>query len=127
MDLQIAWRVWSRGRNCGIMGRMGKGKVLANRMARLGRGLRRLWARGGDPLLAVACGLLALALYVRTLAPSVAALFDDSLEFPLVAYRLAIAHPTGYPFYTLLGKLFILSTGGNAAWSVNLLSAVARA
>ena len=26
----------------------------------------------------------------------------DSLEFPLVSYKLAIAHPTGYPLYTWL-------------------------
>ncbi|MCA1554820.1 MAG: DUF2723 domain-containing protein, partial [Chloroflexi bacterium] len=41
---------------------------------------------------------------MRTLAPSVAFLFDDSLEFQLVGYKLAIAHPTGYPLYTLLLK-----------------------
>ncbi len=108
-------------------GRMDKDGNLSRWIPRLGRGMRRLWEQGGDPLLAVGCGLLALALYLRTLAPSVAALFDDSLEFPLVAHRLAIAHPTGYPLYTLLGKLFILSTGGNVARSVNLLSAVAAA
>jgi hypothetical protein len=68
-----------------------------------------------------------LALYVHTLAPSVATIFDDSLEFPLVSYRLAIAHPTGYPLYTLLGKLFILAPWHDVAWRVNLLSAVAGA
>jgi hypothetical protein len=66
-------------------------------------------------------------LYLQTLAPSVAALFDDSLEFPLVSYRLGIAHPTGYPLYTLLGKVFTLGPWVNVAWSVNLMSAVAGA
>jgi hypothetical protein len=83
----------------------------------------------------VAVGLFAASLmaYLQTLAPSVATLFDDSLEFPLVAYELGIAHPTGYPLYTLLGKLFTLGpwTGDvaqwNVAWAVNLLSAVAGA
>ena len=89
--------------------------------------LRQTWQRAGDPLLAVACFLLALALYLQTLAPSVAALFDDSLEFPLVIQRLAIAHPTGYPLYVLLGKLFSLGPWQNVAWAVNLLSAVAGA
>jgi hypothetical protein len=84
----------------------------------------RAWNRVGDGLLAVGLFAASLTLYVRTLAPSVATLFDDSLEFPLVSYRLAIAHPTGYPLYTLLGKLFTLG-GQNVAWSVNLLSAVA--
>jgi hypothetical protein len=57
----------------------------------------------------------------------VATLFDDSLEFPLVCHRLGIAHPTGYPLYTLLGKLFTLGPWPNVAWGVNLLSAVSSA
>lgn len=65
-----------------------------------------------------------LALYVSTLAPSVVTLFDDSLEFQLVTYQLGIAHPTGYPLYTLLGKLFTLLPVGNVAYRVNLMSAV---
>jgi hypothetical protein len=75
---------------------------------------------------AIAAGV-ALLLYRQTLAPSVVALFDDSLEFPLVADRLAIPHPTGYPLYALLLKLFSLLPLGELAWRVNLLSAVAGA
>lgn len=71
--------------------------------------------------------LMALALpfaaYLHTLAPSVADIFSDSLEMQLVAYRLGIAHPTGYPLYTLLGKAFTLLPIGNVAYRVNLLSA----
>jgi hypothetical protein len=89
--------------------------------------MRQIWDRTADVLLAACCLLLPLVLYLQTLAPSVAALFDDSLEFPLVVYRLAIAHPTGYPLYTLLGKLFTWGPGYNVAWAVNLLSAVAGA
>ena len=89
--------------------------------------VRRVWSQGGDLLLAAGCFLLSLMIYLQTLAPSVATLFDDSLEFPLVCYRLGIAHPTGYPFYTLLGKLFTLGPWHNVAWAVNLLSAVAGA
>ena len=96
---------------------------------------RNAWSRAGDPVLAVGLFAGSMVLYVQTLAPSVATLFDDSLEFPLVAYRLAIAHPTGYPLYILLGKLFSrvpwIGAGGpaqqNVAWSVNLLSAVGGA
>jgi len=76
--------------------------------------------------LLTATGLFAvsLALYVGTLAPSVVTLFDDSLEFQLVTFQLGIAHPTGYPLYTLLGKLFTFLPVGNVAYRVNLMSAV---
>ena len=74
--------------------------------------------------LAVPVCAAALALYLRTLAPSVAFLFDDSLEFQLVGYRLAVAHPTGYPLYTLLLKLFSFLPFGDVAYRANLLSAV---
>jgi hypothetical protein len=76
------------------------------------------------PLLTALLFLLSLALYTATLAPSVVTLFDDSLEFQLVAWQLGIAHPTGYPLYTLLGKLFTLLPLGNVAYRMNWLSAV---
>ncbi len=85
---------------------------------------RKLWARVGDGVLAVALGGAALGLYLRTLAPSVATLFDDSLEFQLVCYLPGVAHPTGYPLYTLLGKAFTLLPWGDVAFRVNLLSAL---
>jgi hypothetical protein len=86
-----------------------------------------VWEQIADWLLAAGCLLFSLALYLQTLAPSVAALYDDSLEFPLVAYRLAITHPTGYPLYTLLARLMTRGPWHNVAWSVNLLSALAAA
>jgi uncharacterized membrane protein len=86
-----------------------------------------LWQRAGDGILALGLFAATLAVYVRTLAPSVVALFDDSLEFPLVVHRLAIAHPTGYPLYTLLARAFTLPYSTNVAWAVNLFSAVAAA
>lgn len=89
--------------------------------------LGQTWERTGDGLFGAGCFLLSLALYLQTLAPSVVTLFDDSLEFPLVVHRLAIAHPTGYPLYILLGKLFALGPWHNVAWAVNLVSAVAGA
>ncbi len=97
--------------------------------AGLAAAARKVWARAGDGLLAVGLFAATLALYAHTLAPSVAALFDDSLEFPLVVHRLGIAHPTGYPLYTLLGRLAVETLGAwqNPAWAVNLLSAVAGA
>jgi hypothetical protein len=74
----------------------------------------------------IAAGLfiISLTLYISTLAPTVVTIFDDSLEFQLVVYQLGIAHPTGYPLYTLLGKLFTYIPVGNVAYRANLMSAV---
>ncbi|MCS6825766.1 MAG: DUF2723 domain-containing protein [Caldilinea sp.] len=64
-------------------------------------------------------------LYSFTTAPSIVALFDDTLEFQLVLPTFGIAHPTGYPLYTLLGGLWVHSMPvGNWAWRTNLLSAI---
>jgi len=68
-----------------------------------------------------------LGLYIATLAPTVVTIFDDSPEFQLVCYRLGVAHPTGYPLYTLLGWLFTRLPIGDVAYRVNLLSAVCAA
>jgi hypothetical protein len=79
--------------------------------------------RSKDPIIAGTLGLGAFALYLRTIAPSVAFIFDDTLEFQLVCYQLGIAHPTGYPLFTLLGKLFTFLPFGDVAFRVNLMSA----
>lgn len=59
--------------------------------------------RTPDLLLAGLGGAIALALYVRTLPPGV--LRSDYAEFQYVGPALAIAHPPGYPLFTLLGWL----------------------
>lgn len=69
----------------------------------------------------------ACALYVRTMAPTLAHMFDDSVEFALVVRYLAVAHPTGYPLYTLIGKLFSFLPVGDVAFRLHLFSAVAAA
>jgi hypothetical protein len=84
---------------------------------------KELLIRRRDFLLGAVIFVSALALYWHTLAPSVATIFDDSLEFQLVCPTLGIAHPTGYPLYTLLGKFFTLMPIGDAAYRVNLMSA----
>lgn len=68
-----------------------------------------------------------LFIYLRTLAPTVAYLFDDSLEFQLLASRMAIAHPTGYPLYSILLKLATFLPFGDVAYRVNLASALCAA
>jgi hypothetical protein len=82
----------------------------------------------GDGLYALALGLAGLILYVITAAPTVATLFDDSLEFQVVLPTLGIAHPSGYPLYTLLGKLAtLLIPFRDAAGRTNLFSALCAA
>src|SRR6478672_11733583 len=80
--------------------------------------VRATW--GGAGALALGAG----ALYLRTLAPGLGGTVD-SAEFQHAAAHLDIVHPTGYPFYLLLARLWIsLVPFGEAAWRVNLLSAV---
>ncbi|MEJ2747226.1 MAG: DUF2723 domain-containing protein [Anaerolineae bacterium] len=48
----------------------------------------------------------------------------DTFEFQVVTPQLGIAHPTGYPLYLLLGKLFTLVPMGSVAWRLNVGTAV---
>jgi hypothetical protein len=64
-----------------------------------------------------------LTVYLLTLNPGV--LGGDVGELQFVTHILGMAHPTGTPFYTLLGKLWtMLPLGPTVAWRMNLLSAV---
>lgn len=83
--------------------------------------------RYADWLVGAALFLVTLFIYLRTIAPSVAYLFDDSLEFQLLASRMAIAHPTGYPLYSLLIKFATFFPIGDVAFRVNLVSALSAA
>jgi hypothetical protein len=69
-----------------------------------------------------ALAALCLALYLRTLGPTVGQ--ADTFEFQVIAPTWGVAHPTGYPLYILCGKLFSLLPLGSVAWRVNLTSAV---
>jgi Protein O-mannosyl-transferase TMEM260-like len=86
--------------------------------------LAQRFSRHADRLIGAVLFLLTFAIYLRTLAPSVAEMFDDSLEFQLVAARLAIAHPTGYPLFTILLHLFTYLPVGDVAYRVNLATAL---
>lgn len=74
-----------------------------------------------DILSAVLTGIFALALYIRTLAPSL--LWGDSAEFQTLSYTLGMTHPSGYMTQIMIGKLFTLIPVGNIAYRVNLMSA----
>jgi Flp pilus assembly protein TadD len=75
-----------------------------------------------DWWLAALAAVLAGAVYVLTLAPTVTA--EDSGELITAACTLGVAHPPGYPLWCLLGKAFSLLPLRNPAWRLNLMSAV---
>jgi len=68
---------------------------------------------------------LALIIYIQTLSPTV--LPADAGEFQLVSYVLGIAHPPGYPLYTMLAHLFTWLPVGDPAYRVNLFAAITSA
>src|SRR3989304_7030243 len=63
---------------------------------------------------------LSLVIYFETLSPTVS--FIDSGELAVVAQTLSIAHPTGYPLYTLLGRIFTFLPVKDTIFRVNLMS-----
>lgn len=73
-----------------------------------------------------AASLPALAAYLATLAPGLAA--GDSGELVTAAWTFGVAHPPGYPLYVLAGGAWahVLAIG-NVAWRLNLFSALAAA
>ena len=62
----------------------------------------RILSRPSYASLSVA--LIAFVVYVQTMAPAVG--FIDDGELATVCYTLGIAHPTGYPLFTLIGWVF---------------------
>lgn len=76
---------------------------------------------------ALAAAAVSLALYVPTLMPDIG--FWDAAEFQAIGPVLGIAHPTGYPSYTLLAWLasVVLQPLGTEAFRANLLSALLMA
>ena len=82
---------------------------------------------GGEhvlPAVGLVTFAVSLGLYAPTLMPGVD--FWDTAEFQTVGPVLGIAHPTGFPTYTLLGWLasVVLSPVGETAFRMNLLSAL---
>ncbi|MGH7452423.1 MAG: glycosyltransferase family 117 protein, partial [bacterium] len=70
--------------------------------------------------------IIALAAYLRTLAPTVS--FWDCGEFIACSYILGVPHPPGAPLYLLLGRVFsLLPLAADIGWRVNLISALASA
>jgi len=83
--------------------------------------IMRLFSVENWPLLAL---LLIPIFYLATLAQGL--VLGDPSEYTLVAHVLGIAHPPGYAFITLLGKLFqTLIPFGEIPWRMHLMSAAA--
>ncbi len=64
----------------------------------------------------------AFIVYLITLAPSLD--FIDAGELATVAYTFGVAHPTGYPLFTMLGGLWSHIPLGSVIYRMNLFSAV---
>jgi hypothetical protein len=83
-----------------------------------GRNRFRLLASAG-------VSLVTLFVYLITLAPSVD--FIDAGELATVAHTWGIAHPTGYPLFTLLAGLWAMLPIGSGIFRLNVFAAVLAA
>ena len=78
----------------------------------------RLAASGG-------VAVVAFVVYFLTLAPSLD--FIDAGELAAVAHTWGIAHPTGYPLFTIIAGLWSLLPFGSGIFRLNLLAAILSA
>jgi len=68
--------------------------------------------------------LLIFQVYLYTMFPTIAP-YRDAGEMATVIHTLSVAHPPGYPLYTLIGKIFVLLIPfGNVAYRLNLMSGI---
>ncbi|MBU2568101.1 MAG: DUF2723 domain-containing protein [Elusimicrobia bacterium] len=68
--------------------------------------------------------VLLFGIYLRTAPPTIVA-YRDSSELIASAATLGIAHPSGYPLYVILGKIFTnIIPFGNIAYRINIMSVV---
>jgi hypothetical protein len=77
------------------------------------------------PLAALTVWLVAFGVYLTTVAPTVLAVTGhtrDAGKFQIAVPLLGTGHPTGYPTYIMLGKLFTYLPFGDVAYRVNLMS-----
>ncbi|HEX9500716.1 MAG TPA: DUF2723 domain-containing protein, partial [Thermoanaerobaculia bacterium] len=66
--------------------------------------------------------VVALAIYLFTLAPTVALI--DSGELTDAAWSLGNAHPPGFPLFVLVTHVFTMLPTHSVAWRANLASAI---
>src|SRR5215208_943348 len=71
-------------------------------------------------------GVVVLALYLVTMAPSTA--MWDTSEYIAAAYSFGLPHPPGNPFFVIVGHVFsLLPIAPNAAARINILAAICSA
>jgi len=80
---------------------------------------RRQWFVGAGIFLTLFTTYLLSASHTVTL--------EDSGEFLLTSHFWGVAHPPGYPLYTMLGKIFSLLPLGSLAYRIHVLSALLAA
>ena len=68
---------------------------------------------------AIVLSILAFILYFLTAARDI--VVGDSPELTMAAVTLGVAHPPGYPSFTMLGHLFSLLPLGPIPFRINLL------
>jgi hypothetical protein len=76
-----------------------------------------------DALWAAGAGIVALAVYVRTLAPGLTSDVDTAM-FQFIGRVLGVAHNPGYPLYVLLTYPFSFLPLGTLAYRINFFSAL---
>ncbi|MBM3290898.1 MAG: DUF2723 domain-containing protein, partial [Candidatus Hydrogenedentes bacterium] len=82
--------------------------------------------RAADYAVGAVVFAVSIAVYLRTLAPTVYG--EDAGELVAAAETLGIPHPTAYPLWCVLAKIFMAVVyAGDAAWRANLFSAVCGA
>ncbi|MGB9696674.1 MAG: protein O-mannosyl-transferase family [Ignavibacteria bacterium] len=72
-------------------------------------------------LFGIVAFVISFSLYLFTLCPTIG--FIDSGELTTVCVKLGIAHPTGYPLFTILGNIFSYLPFGEYAYRLNLMNA----
>ncbi len=76
-------------------------------------------------LMMILVPLAALGVYSTTICPTI--YWGDGIELTCVAAVLGVAHPTGYPLYSILGHLSTRVPLGTIAFRMNLMSAATGA
>ena len=74
---------------------------------------------------ALAVGLIAFVAYFSTLAPSIVA--GDAGELAAAAATFGIAHPPGYPLWTVLGRVASMLHPAHPVLALNVMSAACAA